>query len=804
LRVLALLVSAGVCARGCIAALRPLPKFPIRPGPLAITAAAQAGRPFTVAGEHGAVLGEQSGVFEAWSFPVKILSRFGITAELADYPVPIDLSGLAAVIETSPAITTITYSHAAFTVKQRMFAPRDGAGAIVFFEIASARPLKLTFRFKPEMLRMWPAANFGSPDAEWTKDGCYILHTDNPAFSAAIGMPRTEPGILPPYQERPRTYPVEFKLSYDPRRDSGLIFPLLIAMGGARELSALNESIPKLYAETENYYAHFFDTRLTAETPDARFNQALRWAEIAIDQGRVRFHDETGLIAGYYESGDSARPGYAWFFGRDALWTSYAVNSYGDFPLTRQVLEFLIRRQRSDGKIMHEFSQTADLVDWKSTPYFYAAADSTPLFVMAMDDYVNASGDVEFLRSHWDAVRRAYAFTRAHVSGGIYDNSEGTGWVESWPPTMPHQEIYLAALDQQSAEAVSRLAGLMHDGELAAAAQEAQRIRGKIEAAYFEPGSGFYAFSRNARGGLDHTATIYPAVAWWSGRLNLPRADAMFNRWASPEFSTDWGTRDVSDRTPFYDPISYHQGSVWPLFTGWVSLAEYRAGRPLSGYAHLMQNADLTWAQDAGAVTELLSGEFFQPLGRSSSHQIWSSAMVLTPAIRGLFGVECDALNHVLRLAPNLPATWDRATLRNVPLGDARIDLDFTRVEGRLRVTARSSSRQDFCLAPREGECRAGAAHELDLPLPEVEVEIPHGLPLTGSQTAQLKVVGERRTAGRYELDLASPGDSEYQLPVRLNHTNVRVIGADLTSGALRVHFPPGADYHTVHVAFTW
>ena len=93
-------------------------------------------------------------------------------------------------------------------------------------------------------------------------------------------------------------------------------------------------------------------------------------------------------MAGYYESGDSARPGYGWFFGRDSLWTSYAVNGYGDFALTRKALEFLIRRQRADGKIMHEFAQSADLVDWKSTPYFYASADSTPLFVMAMEDYV--------------------------------------------------------------------------------------------------------------------------------------------------------------------------------------------------------------------------------------------------------------------------------------------------------------------------------------------------------------------------------------------------------------------------------
>src|SRR5204863_4497458 len=139
-----------------------------------------------------------------------------------------------------------------------------------------------------------------------------------------------------------------------------------------------------------------------------------------------RHGSETGLVAGYYESGDSARPGFAWFFGRDSLFTSWAVNSYGDFVLTRQILDFLIRRQRADGKIMHEYSQTADLAgtNWNQTPYFYAAADSTPLFVMAMEDYVNASGDSGFLRANWDAVKRAYGFTRAHDSDGdgIYEN----------------------------------------------------------------------------------------------------------------------------------------------------------------------------------------------------------------------------------------------------------------------------------------------------------------------------------------------------------------------------------------------
>ena len=125
------------------------------------------------------------------------------------------------------------------------------------------------------------------------------------------------------------------------------------------------------------------------------------------------------------------------------------------------MLEFLIRRQRADGKIMHEFSQTAGLVDWKSTPYFYAAADSTPLFVMAMEDYVNDQRRRGFPAGAIGTRSSAPTLSRrAHDSDGdgIYENTEGTGWVESWPPGMPHQEIYLAALDQQSADSMSRLA----------------------------------------------------------------------------------------------------------------------------------------------------------------------------------------------------------------------------------------------------------------------------------------------------------------------------------------------------------
>jgi hypothetical protein len=818
-RMLAVLAALPALAQQGMAPVSRL--APLR-DPLTIARPAESGKPFTVAGPHGGIFGRQDGGFEAWLFPVKVLSHFTITAELADYPVPIALAPQAALIEVAPAMTTITYSHAAFTVRQRMFAPREGAaGAVVVFEIESVRPLKLTFRFDPEMLRMWPAPNSGRPSGEWVKQGesgYYVLHTDDPDFSAAVAMPRTQPGILAPYQERPQTHPLELKLAYDPKQDTGVAFPLLLMSGDrntdyASALAALDHSVPRLYEATEQYWENYFDTRLTAETPDPEFDRALRWAEIAIGQGAVRFHDETGLVAGYYESGDSARPGYGWFFGRDALWTSFAINSYGDFGLTRQALEFLIHRQREDGKIMHEFSQTADLVDWKSLPYFYASADATTLLQMAMADYVNCSGDVAFLRAHWDAIRRAYAFTRAHDSDGdgIYENTEGTGWVESWPPGMPHQEIYLAALDEQSADSMAHLALLMHDADLAAAAQkQAAHIRAAIESEYYDGSRRFYAFSRNADGTLDQTATIFPAVAWWTGRLALSNAGAMLDRWASAEFSTDWGTRDISDRTSFYDPISYHQGTVWPLFTGWVSLAEYRAGRPLAAYAHLMQNANLTWASDPGAVTELLSGEFFRPLGRSSSHQIWSSAMVLTPALRGLFGLEWDAPHRTLRLDPHLPATWDSAKLRHVQVGNAAVDLEFARKAGQLVVHAHSASPVVLCMVSQEAardqacDSPATAEHELSLPLPAVELEMPHELPSPGAATVQLKSVSERRGAGRYEIEFEGRADSQVELAVRLNRPGVVSEGGGLSGNRLRIRFPGASGYQQRTVRFTW
>jgi hypothetical protein len=281
----------------------------------------------------------------------------------------------------------------------------------------------------------------------------------------------------------------------------------------------------------------------------------------------------------------------------------------------------------------------------------------------------------------------------------------------------------------------------------------------------------------------------------------------MLTRWASHEFSADWGTRDISDRTPFYDPISYHQGSIWPLFTGWVSLAEYRAGRPLSGLAHLMQNANLTWAQDLGSVTELLSGEFYQPLGRSSSHQMWSSAMVIAPMLRGLFGVTCDVPGKTIYVSPHLPAEWDHAVLRNVAFGSTFIDLDFRRAAGKLEIRADSKAAADLCLAGSfDSACKPtnSAVHTLSIDLPAVEIGIPTRLPQQGSETTQLKVLDEQILQSKAIFQFEAEAQSEYDLSVRLNRQGVTVHDGSVANGKLHLSFPPGSGYQVETVTFTW
>ncbi len=835
------LLTSAVCAAQLpppvvlppLPVLNPLAALHFDEGPLTLRVPAVPNRPFTVTGTGGAILGMGDGTAELWQFPLKFFSGLHLRAEVDGYTVPIDLNSDAATLAVSPDHTTLTYSHPAITVRQHMFVPAGeknlGEGGIIVFEIESIRPATLTISLAPAMVLQWPAPQFGQPGWDWqpmgpagSANGVYGVATDNPELFGLIGMPGTTPGTISPYQEHPRTLPLEFKLRYDPEKNSGQMFPLICELARPGEknsaaalfalkqrLVAREEALPLMWAETQAYYAHFFDTRLTVDTPDRHFDEALRWAELSIDKMQVKSATgDIGLVAGWFPSFDSARPGFGWYFGRDTLWSLYAVNSYGDAALTRRALDFLIQRQRADGKMMHEFSQTASLLtgdmEWSKLPYQFAAADSTPLYLLAMQDYVRATGDLAYLKANWDSVQRAYHFERTHDSDGdgVYDNAQGTGWVEDWAPTMPHQEMYLAALDRDATSAMAQLAGLMGNTALQTEAQETAATLSVSVDKYRLP-NGQYAFSRNVNGTYDPTLTVYPSVALWSSPTGMAKPDTMLQQWSAHSFATDWGTRALARTDPMYDPISYHRGSVWPLFTGWTAMAEYRGGRPLAGYAALRRNVQLTWAQDPGAITEVLSGRFYQPLGRSSTHQLWSSAMVLSPAIKGLFGLEPDALHHTLAVHPHLPATWDSATVHNVRVGDALYTVRLQRTGGKMAVTATGTAPSVLCLKA-EAEISSIAAdctekltelHTLTLPLAAVELELHPGLATQfGDGTHQPRVIDEHYDGRSLTLTVEALAGTTVTFDLRVNgKAEASATNATIANGKLTVTMPPSA-----------
>jgi hypothetical protein len=373
---------------------------------------------------------------------------------------------------------------------------------------------------------------------------------------------------------------------------------------------------------------------------------------------------------------------------------------------------------------------------------------------------------------------------------------------------MPHQEIYLALLDQQASAAMADMETMLRSPDKAAAAQQrAKAVAGTIEAQYYDAEKSCYAFSRNADGSLDRASTVYPALAWWSdtaptGKIaGLAHPAGCLQQFAAHTLNTDWGLRDVSSDEKFYDGMSYHQGSVWPLFTGWAAIAQYHSGNALAGYQSAMQNADLTHAQDIGAVTELLSGDLFEPFGRSTSHQLWSSAMVITPVLRGMFGIGVDALKHEVSVDPHLPADWDTAEVKRIHVGDAVVDLSFRREHSAMIVSLRQSAGAKVHLAGASGD---GAT--LRLPLPAVEVTISHGLPLPGARTAQLKVLSESHEPHSLRLELEAIGGTESILTLRHNDAKaeVKVEGAKLDANKLHVSFARGTGYVTQVVTIRW
>lgn len=835
-------------------------KFILRKSGLELERSTHAGTFFDVVGHKSAVLGYEHRGLESWVYPLKLLDDFQLSFRIEGYPLEFRATDLAYLINVRPEATTFTYSHAAFTVRQTIFAPVDEPGIIMLLDVKSTLPMSVTVSFRPKLKLAWPAGVM-TGNLEWEKkEHVYYITEESKRFVGVIGSPAGQDASVMPYQEEPRDVPASFVINASPEDLKTSFVPIVIAgdVEGRKKAKAtydrLLHSIPELYEKNVAYYERLENETVRLKTPDERLNKAFSWAKVGVDKGiATNPYLGTGLLAGFRTSGDSERPGFAWFFGRDAMWTSLAINSYGDFRATRTALEFLKKFQRADGKIPHEISQSASLIPWFTDYEFpWNSADGTPLYVIGHGDYWRASGDKDFLRANWESIVKAYRFSAATDSDGnqLIENSKktkfGHGWVEGGALYPPHEEIYMQGLWIEASRCFAEMATAVGDSERATNARaNAERTRTVMEQTYWLANCGFYAFAtklpaeeppeaepgpnlavRQARLNelrymrIFDEDTVLPAVPLWFETMTAERAQSEIDHLGSSHIATDWGARIISNQSRLYDPLSYHNGSVWPLFTGWASMGAYRYGRPHVGYQALTANALLTFTGALGYVTELLSGDFNAPFGRSSHHQVWSEAMVITPAVRGLLGIEVRAGGKELRFAPQLPESWNQIEVRNVPAGKARFDLKLAREVRRLRVTitnkgATTSERITVAPAfPLDARIRtvkvrgrsskfatdiigdvqrAEVTFDADQPTIDVVYSYDEGtdvfadqeIPVPGAQSKGLRILRSRADQDALHLVLEGLGGRSYLLNVRTPHQIGEVSGVTKeTSGS--------------------
>jgi len=372
-----------------------LTKFQLKKSGLELERRTQAGSFFDVVGHKSAVLGYENRSLEAWVYPLKILDDFELSFRIEGYPLEFRGPDIAVQINARPEATIFTYSRAAFTVQQIIYAPVDEPGIIMLLDVKTVLPMIVTASFRPKLKLAWPAGLM-TGNLEWDeKQHAYYITEESKRFVGMIGSPAARDISVMPYQEEPRDVPV--RLSIEPAADAlkSHFIPIVIT-GGVEGRDKAKESYQRLltsaqalYDKNVSYYERLQNETTNITTPDERLNKAFEWAKVGIDKGvATNPFLGTGLVAGFRTSGDSERPGFAWFFGRDSLWTSLAINSYGDFGTTRTALEFLKKFQRADGKIPHEISQSASLIPWFTDYEFpWNSADGTPLYVIAHGDY---------------------------------------------------------------------------------------------------------------------------------------------------------------------------------------------------------------------------------------------------------------------------------------------------------------------------------------------------------------------------------------------------------------------------------
>jgi hypothetical protein len=383
---------------------------------------------------------------------------------------------------------------------------------------------------------------------------------------------------------------------------------------------------------------------------------------------------------------------------------SLAVNCYGDFELTRTSLDLLAKNQRDDGKIFHELTQSAGLLNWfQDYPYGFYHAETSAFFIVAMADYLMRSGDKDFIIENWEGIKQAYHYCiRADEDGdGLMENSAaGLAAMEVGEMLQRNLvDIYLASIWIEALRSIINLSEIMDEPEFQKQCEKVyQKANHSFEQIFIDQQKQEICFALLTDGSKHLDTTVWQSIPYFFNLIENQKAHNTIVQMASADLATDWGVRGVARSSKYYDPISYNNGSVWPFTTGYVATAEYRYHRAINGWQNLLANARLTSLDALGWQTELLSGEFYRPVSTSVPHQLFSATGIVNPLVLGLLGLESNAISHEINFSPHLPFEWNEISVQNYFVGQDKFDFFIHRSKNSFKLEMKTQAQKNYRL----------------------------------------------------------------------------------------------------------
>ncbi|RKY56594.1 MAG: hypothetical protein DRP89_01080 [Candidatus Neomarinimicrobiota bacterium] len=817
-----------------------IPAFKLGANDLELHRLAQSSTPFNKAGRKFAILGFESGSFEAWAYPLKLIRNFEFSFLVGSSTRLIHGKDIVRYISVTPEATILTYTYQSFTVRAIYITPFDERGALILLDVDSTEPLTIICGFLPILQPMWPAG-IGGQYAYWdNKLKAYIISEptgNNHGFvgsSAASGVSYTPAHML---SDAPNEFKIELK---NPETVKYKYIPIILT-GGKGKRDDVKKVYHRLSCDPETYYRktaeHYRNLRLRTlrvETPNRELNLAFEWAKITFDNLVVDNPDlGKGLVAGLGASGTSGRPGFGWFFGGDAYINCFSINSYCDYQTVRDALAFTQKWQREDGKMAHELSQAASYVDWFGKYHYgYIHGDTSPYYITAVYDYYKMSGDVDFVKQSWQSLKKAYEWclsTDANGDGLMDNKKAGLGALEYGALTGIESDIYMSAVWVRAAYAMQFLSKAAGEKPYVKKATKHYKKAKKIfNEKFWDEEIQYYAYAFNAKN--EHVKEISPwnAVGLMWEISDPQRSVKSLEKISSADLTTDWGIRSISYKSKYYQPLNYNYGAVWPFLTSWVATAQYKHHLILQGYNSLMSTVRHTFDNAPGCITEVFSGSYNIYPQEAVCQQGFSTAGVVLPFVRGMLGLEGDAIHKTITFAPHFPANWEYVSIDNYQICKAIFSFNYTRGKDRITIDIQSKQSDGYMLqiAPALGVgsvinkvivngeatkfeqvfstqtvqpivniASKGGSATVEIEFnPTVEILPPYIETKTGDMNKGLKIISLRREEDHLKVDVEGLSGKSYVLEVVNPELIHQIKGASHKGNRIDIKIPDGKE----------